>query len=147
MKNKKLTASTGVIKTLFSEFHFFDPVYRVEIYVLYGEIDSFNGWRKEHGIKTKADPHAGAYCGFFEDKDKVRAHYVYFSQYGFTNVVHETNHLAYNILSDSGIRLVDSTMETYAYYQGYLAGKCRDILDDWTGNNINKQEEKSNEIS
>ena len=105
----------------------FDPIFRAKIVIAFGKINRL-------GINKN-------FQAFFEkneEEGKAPTYYLHFEVYGFTTVVHECHHATYQILSDRGVYLDNSTKEVYAYYLDWLSGQCRDALEKWTLIKANK---------
>lgn len=112
---------------------FSDPIFGSSIILTLGTIKEVNEWAKK--LKVVGELPTNNYQAFTEKltyADGTRDYHVHFEAYGFTTIVHETNHLTYNVLSDRGIVFIDETKEVFAYYQDWIAGKCRDYLEKWT---------------
>ena len=111
---------------------FKEPIFRSSIILTFGTMEEMSQWYKDHGIDHFINPNHQA---FTEKMDRVkggRDYHIHFDYYGFTAVVHETNHVAFNVLSDRGIPFTEENKEVFAYYQDWIAGKCRDYLEKWT---------------
>jgi len=111
----------------------FDPVFRARIIVTLGPIQEMNKFYERNKYEEQElSDHWGAYSETLIEDNKEQTYHIHFDLYGFTTIVHETNHITFEILRDRGMSLEDSTKEVFAYYQDWLAGKCRDILEIWT---------------
>lgn len=129
------------MKRKFYQAEAWDPIFRAHFHILFGSNEDFGLWNKERGLSA-VDPNMDAYCGWYdkvEGHGVVRHYLIYFEEYGFTAIVHETNHLAMRILIDRGLEANNATMEAYAYYQAWLAGQCRDMLEKWTKEPVKKK--------
>lgn len=106
-----------------------DYIFETEIVITYGTMKEINSYlEKTENVTTIANPDWGAYSG----KLPSGKHHLHFEEYGFKAIVHETNHATLDILNDRGIVITQATKEVFAYYQDWLAGKCRDYLEKWT---------------
>ncbi len=107
---------------------FRDHIFTAEILLTYGTMKEVCDYLlKTENVTTDYHPQWGAFSG----KLPSGRHHIHFSDYGFTVVVHETNHATLDILNDRGIEVSQATKEIFAYYQDWLAGKCRDYMDKW----------------
>jgi len=107
-------------------------IFDEDIIITYGDQKQLSRWYKNRNID---DIEIGKYTyGFTEllESEDRKFRHIHFSVYGFSIIVHETNHLAFEILDEKGIKLSKETKEIFAYYQDFLAGKCRDYMEKWT---------------
>lgn len=114
-----------------------DRIYDQHIIVTYGTKDELDKWYLKNHIKNpwEVSRYAGAITApIYYDKNGVEYQdfHIHFFTYGFTIIVHETNHLTHMILKAVGMKLSDETMEAYAYYQDWIAGVVRDKMEEWT---------------
>jgi hypothetical protein len=109
-----------------------DYLFERKIIITFGSFKEVKEWllRKENA-EGEINDRWGAFSGRLPSGD----HHIHFDYYGFSAVVHETNHATLDILNDAGIRVNQETKEVFAYYQDWLAGKCRDYLEKWTDKN------------
>lgn len=114
------------------EAKFTDPIFEAGIVLTYGDMKDMNDWYRSRGYPEGINNNWQAFCEKIDKKNGVRIYHIHFEAYGFTTVVHETNHLTFNILNDRGIPFIEETKEVFAYYQDWVAGKCRDYLEVWT---------------
>lgn len=114
------------------ETKIFDPIFRANIIITFGKLSEMKGWFKKNNLDWSIKKHWEAFSQVLERDNGELDYHIHFDLYGFTTIVHETNHTTWNILSDRGIRFNEHTKEVFAYHQDWLAGRCRDILEDWT---------------
>lgn len=107
-----------------------DPIFEATIILTFGKMKDVNNWYKKKGLPEGINNNWQAYTEKI-DKNGIRYYHIHFEAYGFTTIVHETNHLAFNILNDRGIPFIEETKEVFAYYQDWISGKCRDYLEVW----------------
>jgi hypothetical protein len=109
-----------------------DDVFRSRVLITYGSHENIAKWYKSKGIPSSVNIQFAGFTEVLESVTGENIYHVHFTTYGFSVVVHETNHLTFDILSDRGIKFNKHTKEVFAYYQDWIAGKCRDYLDKWT---------------
>lgn len=108
---------------------FRDHIFTAEILLTFGSMKEVSDYlEKTEKVVSDLHPQWGAYSG----KLPSGKHHLHFEEYGFKAIVHETNHATLDILNDRGIVITQATKEVFAYYQDWLAGKCRDYLEKWT---------------
>lgn len=111
-----------------------DPIFRADILISFGDMKDLESWYEKHDIDIDTNKRRkwAAFTEIIETEEELELHHIHFDAYGFTTIVHETNHCVFNILSSRGMNLSEETKETFAYYQDWLAGQCRDVLEVWT---------------
>lgn len=115
----------------------FDNIYGQVIYLTYGTLDERDRWLKKNGVtdELKTNSFWDAVTATIEVKKDgliYQDYHVHFCSYGFSRIVHETNHLTHRVLSGVGMELCEETEEAYAYYQDWIASKIRDYMEKWT---------------
>ncbi len=105
-----------------------DHLFHNKIIITCGTFKEVSNWLdKKKDIKLDFNPRWGAFSGRLPSGE----YHLHFDMYGFSVIVHETNHASLDILNDAGINCNQETKEVFAYYQDWLAGKIRDIFEDW----------------
>jgi len=113
---------------------FKDYIFTAQILITFGSMKEISEYiEKKYKVKFDLHPQWGAFSGELDGK-----YHMHFEEYGFKPIVHETNHAAFDILNDRGIRLTPHTKEVFAYYQSWLASKCRDYLEQWTQSKVDR---------
>lgn len=107
-----------------------DKIFHTKIILTYGTLDEVKRWLNKSKIELDHKNDWQAFSGQLPTGE----YHLHFDYYGFTAIVHETNHATLEILNNSGININQETKEIFAYYQDWLAGKCRDYLEKWTNN-------------
>lgn len=115
---------------------FKDYLYRNKIIVTYGTLEEVRKWFDNKGIELVFDAEWGAFAGRLPTGEV----HLHFTQYGFSVIVHETNHATFEVMERAGIKLSHSTQEAFAYYQDWLAGKCLDCMEKWTKTTIGQKQ-------
>lgn len=111
-----------------------DHLFGEAILITFGSHEEINDWYKKRGINCRFDKFDQAITEkIVEEHDAEFREYwhIHFTFYGFSLIVHETNHLAFEVLNKKGIKLSRETMEIFAYYQDWIAAKCRDYFEKW----------------
>jgi hypothetical protein len=105
-----------------------DNLFNTKIILTYGSFEEIKYWLGKKKIELDYEKYWQAFSGQLPTGE----HHLHFDYYGFTAIVHETNHSTLKILNNAGININNETKEVFAYYQAWLAGKCRDYLEKWT---------------
>lgn len=113
-----------------------DYVYGKTIWLTFGTNEEVSRWYEKKGINDVNEMnkyHEAFSCFIIRDEKKyeVRDIHVHFQSYGFSTIVHETNHITFYVLNDAGIQLSQETTEPFAYYQDWISGKIRDQFEKW----------------
>jgi hypothetical protein len=81
--------------------------------------------------------HADAVCLDIEEPGFNSCALIFdISKINVGRIVHETNHLTYNILDKRDVPLNDETMEVYAYTQTWLFNKVYDFWVEFEKNKV-----------
>lgn len=123
-----------------------DKVYDQHIILTYGTKDDLDRWYKANKVQNpwEVSKYAGAFTSpiiYLKNGVEYQDYHIHLFTYGFSIIVHETNHLTHihMILGATGMKLSNETMEAYAYYQDWIAGEIRDYLEKWTKNKKGKK--------
>ena len=114
------------------EAEIYEPIFKATINVSFGPLSEVDSWYKKHNVIKGKIGRFGAYCEEVVDDDDFLFYHIHFDIYGFTTIVHETNHITFKVLNARGLKHTKQTEEVYCYYQDWLAGQCRDVLEKWT---------------
>lgn len=107
---------------------FSDHLFHQKYLVTFGTIEEIVRYlRNKYRLETVYSSEWGAFSG----KLPNGLRHLHFEYYGFSAIVHETNHSALDVINDAGIVVNQHTKEIFAYYQEWLAGKICDYLEKW----------------
>lgn len=106
---------------------FKDQIFTQKFILTYGKMEEIKKWLSDRKIELDNNTDWQAFSGRLPSGE----HHLHFDYYGFTAIVHETHHASLDILNNRGLKCNQETKEVFAYYQDWLAGKCRDYLEKW----------------
>lgn len=107
---------------------FKDQIFHQKFILTYGKMEEIKKWLSDRKIELVSNTGWQAFSGILPTGEL----HLHFDYYGFTAIVHETHHASLDVLNNRGLKCNQDTKEVFAYYQDWLAGKCRDYLEKWT---------------